>query len=109
MIWSDTNGGAGMTSSKTPNGMAWDGKHTAHDGRRIDFKCQSADGKTGSLTVNGTPYDLGNGALFLVTSKSGKVEVRQLKRDLSKFGGARDEERWAKGDADVSAFLAGTK
>jgi hypothetical protein len=59
-----------------------------------------------NLTINNVRYDLAAGRLFLVTTRGGQAQVRQLKRDLS---GLRPNwaafEKFAKEDADVAQFV----
>jgi hypothetical protein len=60
-----------------------------------------------NITINNIRYDLAAGRLFLVTTRGGQAQVRQLKRDIS---GLRSDwvvfEKFAKEDADVARFVA---
>jgi hypothetical protein len=51
----------------------------------LGYKChlESSDGKTASLKIDGTEYDLANGTLFVMKSRDGKIVVHQSKFDSS--------------------------
>jgi hypothetical protein len=71
-----------------------------------------------NITINNIRYDLAAGKLFLVTTRGGQAQVRQLKRDLSGLRPDADSlisdhtrraalfEKMAKEDADVARFVA---
>src|SRR5262249_415994 len=62
----------------------YEGQQKAGDGRKVEWQCETADGKTGTMTINGSSYELANGSMFLVSTRGGKAEFRQVKRDLLK-------------------------
>jgi hypothetical protein len=83
-----------------------EGYAAASDGRRVDWELESADGKTASFRLNGQPYDLSRGTLFLVKTSAGPTEVRQLGRDLSTIKPVDEGcDAFAEVDADVSDFI----
>lgn len=55
------------------------------DDRRVDWQCRTEDGRTGSVTINGNKFDLAKGGLFLVSTKSGTIRVRQINPKSSKL------------------------
>ena len=76
------------------------------DGRKVQWKCVTTDGKTGPVTINGVEHQLVNGPLFLVTTRNGKTEVNQLQRDFSKMvAGKESMNKLALEDKDVSQFI----
>jgi hypothetical protein len=46
---------------------------------------ETKDGKLADCFINGKAYDLSNGTLFVIKQKGERIEVHQLKRDLSKI------------------------
>jgi hypothetical protein len=55
------------------------------DGPSFDpfWEVETTDGRTARFSVDGREFDLSKGAMFIVTTKNGKAEVTQLRRDLS--------------------------
>jgi hypothetical protein len=85
----------------------YEGQQKARDGRKVEYQCETADGKTGTMTINGSSYQLAKGSMFLVSTRGGKVEVRQVKRDLLKVKPDQEAvEKLLKDDADVASFFA---
>jgi hypothetical protein len=73
----------------------------------VEWRAETADGKTGVIAINKTEYDLADGRLFLVSTVGGKPQVRQLKRDS--FGSQQGGEGLrilAKDDPEVRQFVA---
>jgi hypothetical protein len=91
IIWTDIE--TGQTPEKTSTGgfglpdsagkVRIYGKNLAEDGRAVEWQCETGDGKTGSIRIDGARYDLTGGPLFLVSTKGAKGRVRQLRLDLS--------------------------
>src|SRR5262249_46814913 len=85
----------------------YEGQQKARDGRKVEYQCETADGKTGTMTINGSSYELAKGSMFLVSTRGGKVEVRQVKRDLLKVALDQESvEKLLRGNADVASFFA---
>lgn len=106
-VWSDCAhiGGAGGGN----DGLRSEhhGEMSGPDGRRVSWKCETPDGKTGAVRINAATYDLAKGPVFLVSTKGGETQVVQLQRDLSKLApGQPSLEKLAKDDPDIAAFLA---
>ena len=107
VVWSDCNhipisggGNKGLHSDH-------DGTMTGPEGRRVSWKCETPDGKTGTVTINGAKYDLAKGSVFLVSTKGADSGVVQLQRDLSHLPvGESGLEKLAKDHADIAAFVA---
>jgi hypothetical protein len=60
LIWCDLVGNSGGGAGSSGDGVLTHG-NTAAGGRRMDWRCDSADGRTGSVQINGVPYDLARG------------------------------------------------
>src|SRR5262249_20676639 len=90
VVWTDVSSGS---SSFLPpittkaEGFVFEGRHRGPDGRHIDCRCATKDGRTGAVTINDKTFELDQGALFLVSTISGETQVRQLKREMVKFAG----------------------
>jgi hypothetical protein len=97
----DHSSGKGTGSDK------YEGRHKATDGQKVEWQCETADGKTGKMIINGSSYELAEGSLFLDSTRGGKVEVRQVQRDLLKVKPDQESvEKLLNEDADVGSFSA---
>ena len=82
------------------------------NGKRIEWEWNSPRDKGGDFQLDGAPYDLSKGSVFLVSTKGGQVRVEQLDADLSSFPTQRRGNMqtafkdWAKGEPKVGQFLA---
>jgi hypothetical protein len=106
VVWSDlSNGADGHGSASTP-GASYEGAHHANDGRRVVFRAETADGKSGSITIAGTDYDLAKGSLFLVAGHDDPPRVVQVAFDLSGFPRQDNLTEFAKSTASIRDFFA---
>lgn len=85
LIWTDVVGdsGAGGNSSTEDDAYRLEGYAVGPDGRSFEYLLETTDGVTADFSIDGEPYDVEEGALFLVTSIGGEVEVTQLDHDLA--------------------------
>jgi hypothetical protein len=108
MMWFDmadevSAEGSGSTSDPIHK---MEGYASATDGRRVDWRLETADGRTATFSIDGQAYDLSQGALFLITTRGGTTQVRQLNRDLSAVQATNEScEAFATADPDVSSFI----
>jgi hypothetical protein len=103
LVWSNS---PGETEGASPSGNGYRGSITSH-GWRVEIVCETRDGTFGTATINGTTYDLANGAAFLVSEKKGQTSVEQLQRDLSRVKPTVEEiQSLAKNDKDIASFIA---
>ena len=114
LMWVDLVGERGPSSSGTrgggasPSGVQYHGSSRHTTGLDIEWQCDSPDGLTGSMKINGTTYDLDKGRVFLVAVKAGGTQVRQLDRDLSKVK-AEDTTAFSNADAEIAKFITAEK
>jgi hypothetical protein len=106
IVWVDLPDAYGQSSSDASGA-----KHYVFfqppGGGRPDWEAEMPYGADVSVKVNHAKYDLAEGRLFLMTTRGGQTQVRQLKRDLSGVKpNTGDFERLAKEDADVAEFVA---
>jgi hypothetical protein len=111
MIWHDVTGSAMAHSAGSTEDRVnvEQGSARSADGRSLEWELQTTDGRTGQLEIGGGRYEVAGGSLFLVTTRGGKTEVRQLDRDLSAV--PLDNEgilAFAANDSDLAAFLTST-
>jgi hypothetical protein len=87
MIWFDlgSNVEHSAQSAGSTDGPVYTerGSVQSADGQHLSWNLRTADGKTGELQLVNTRYDLSAGNLFVVTNQGGRLDVRQLSRDLS--------------------------
>jgi hypothetical protein len=106
VVWSDAPGGGGGSSNSNVQGVTCQGSLLGKDGRRVEFNCETKDGKRGPVTVNGVTYDLANGNLFLFSSGGDRAQVKQLKRSLSEVKFERESlEAFGRNDPDIVGFF----
>ena len=106
VILSDVVGSSGARSSGgTGQPSRYRGYQESPDGRKVEWQCETPDGKTGTITISGQSYDLAQGSLFLVATKGGGSRVLQLKRDTLKLTGQERLEHLLKDDTDVGQFF----
>jgi hypothetical protein len=99
--------GSGVSVSATAAKTVVKGTFEPTGGQRIDWTCTTSDLKTGTVTINGTNYQLADGGLFLITPGD-PTEVVQLRRDLSAVEGSQQGlEKLARDDPEVAAFVTG--
>jgi hypothetical protein len=105
VVWSDlSNGADGHGSASTP-GASYEGTHHANDGRRVEFRAKTADGKSGSITIAGTDYDFAKGSLFLISAREDPPRVAQIAFDLSGFPRKDNLTEFAKSTAQIRDFF----
>jgi len=107
LIWSDLPDKAGSSSEGGLFGSTAEGFFSSADGRRVDWKWKAPREKGGDFQINGTPHDLANGTLFLVSTKGGQIQVTQLEVDLSKVHSDKQGfEAFANAQPKVAKFIA---
>ena len=107
VIWSDLQGQGANEQESGLFGSRCKGFFSAADGRRVDWVWSSPKEKGGDFQINGTPYNLANGTLFLVSARGGQVRVTQLDVDLSGVEPSkRGLEAFAKKEQRVAQFIA---
>ena len=92
-------GGSGTNSSAAETILT--GHYQYGDGPKVDWKCETKDGRGDTVNVVGKSYELSNGGLFLIDLCGQDPVVSQLRRDLSKIRNQKELEALATTDADV--------
>ena len=79
----------------------------SRDGQQVTWEWDTRDGRTGTVTINGAKSDPAAGQVFLISTRGGRVHVRQVARDLS---GLQAEGAsfvaLADGDPEIARFVA---
>ena len=89
------SGHSGHGSSSTEDALhRHRGSAKSEDGTGYEWELTTTDGRTGSLEINGTPYDLSEGALFAIQVEDKQLTVHQLENDISQLG--HQIEDWTK-------------
>lgn len=77
------------------------------DGTQVTWEWSTRDGRAGAVTVNGVRYDPAAGRVFLVSTRNGRVEVRQLPLDPSGVPAeAAGLAAFADADPNIARFVA---
>src|SRR5579884_3115406 len=71
----------------------------SREGCQVMWEWATRDGQTGTVTINGAEYEPAAGRVFLISTRGGQVQVRQLPRDLSEVQ-AEQEGFLALADSD---------
>lgn len=51
----------------------------------ITIATETSDGITGTITIDDTTYDLGDGSLLLISTQHGGTSVKQIRFDVTGF------------------------
>lgn len=106
VVWADTEGRASGWGESNNYYIQFSARTERHEGRYVEWCCRTIDGRSGTVVINDSPYDLAEGNLFLVTTTDQATQVHQLKRDYSgvapTFAGIRS---LAEHDLDVIQFI----
>jgi hypothetical protein len=97
------NGHSGHGSSSTEDTLyRHQGSAKSEDGPGYEWQLTTADGRTGSLDIDGTPYELSRGALFVIQVDGKQVTVHQLENDVSQLGHQiEDCSKFVRDNADI--------
>ncbi len=77
-------GGRGSSGSGSTNSPVYTmSGYAGGGGKGYQWRLEATAGKTGTLRVDGRDYDLANGAVFVLKLKDDKLQIHQLKRDMS--------------------------
>jgi hypothetical protein len=115
IIWSDISvgdarrggGGEGGPDSSGGGKATYHGERVAKDGRKVAWAAATSDGKSGTVTINGTEYRLEDGPIFLVRTRGDGQRTQQVRGDLAALKPTAESwERLAKERAEVKAYLA---
>lgn len=75
-------------------------------GDPLTIRTSTVDGRSGTIAIGGTHYDLSRGALFLAYTKEKAVRVVQLTRHFSGEAASREAiAAMAHNDPDVAPFI----
>lgn len=112
VIWTDLDNQNSFANGSQPKSEGAVGEFEFRLGQKDELvmKCQTADGKVGSVSVNGEQFELSRSWLILVSTSNGKVRTKQLQREGIKLspkheGGLKEYEALRR-DPDLAAFFA---
>ena len=105
VVWSDLANGNGGSGNGSAGGASYEGRHSASDGRRIEFRATTTGGNSGSITIAGVNYDLAKGSLFLVSARDDPPRVAQINFDLSGFPEGDALKALAKSNPQIREFF----
>lgn len=113
VVWTDladAPAGGSISSASGASASAtlaeYHAERDAHDGRTVQWRASTKDGKSGAVTLNGKDYRLEEGAVFLVRTAGGPARVTQVKQDLSGLKpGLATWDRLRKEKPEVKEFV----
>lgn len=110
LIWDDIvdgghdNGGSGSTTDPV---FHQSGGAQAADGRSYEYSAETSDGLQADFTIDGRPYDLEQGRLFLIRTAGDGTLVQQLDLDLSRLTPTNDGiNAFGQETPEIAAFIA---
>jgi hypothetical protein len=106
VVWSDLPASNGHSLAGDKEVM-YSGKHSSPDGRTIDFRCTTVDGKTGTIILAGQQFKLEDGSVFLVLAPK---QFRQVKVDT--LNAKATDEGWqalVRQDPEFTRFFKAAK
>ena len=105
MIDGEGLSGGGSSGSESCSGTIWQEYIQTSTGR-IDWSCQTRDGKRGQVRINGVHFDLEKGRVFLVSVRNGHSKIVQLERDISGVSTEKGSiESYVEKDPELSLFM----
>lgn len=96
-------GGSGVSSG--PAKMVVTGSQRYGDAPSIEWRCETTNGKTGTVTLGGQNYELAKGGMFLVDMTGDNPAVTQLTREIASIKSKAELEALAKTDAEIKKFV----
>jgi hypothetical protein len=110
LIWDDIvdgehdNSGSGSTTDPV---FRQSGSARAADGRGYEYALETSDGLQAAFTIDGAPYDLEQGRLFLIRTAGEGTRVQQLDMDLSGLTPTNDGiAAFGRETPEIAAFIA---
>jgi hypothetical protein len=100
-------GGSGVSSG--PTKMVVTGSQRYGEAPSIEWRCETTDGKTGTVTLGGGNYELAKGGIFLVDMSGDKPTVTQLTRETASIKSKAELEALAKTDLEIKKFVSEKK
>jgi hypothetical protein len=110
MIWHDAIAASNSHGSSSTGSSVYTlkGHAESKNGTRVEWDLETSDGKTAQFIIDNTNYDLSEGALFIISTKTGTITIMQLNRDLSDVQPEYDScVAFGENDLDVADFLMG--
>lgn len=100
----------GCSGSSSGSGAQAKGQLHSVDGRELAWSCTTTDGVQGTVLIDGQNFVLSRGAVFLVSTGSGKTTVQQLSPNMSNLQGGLVQgslRTLVSREPQVGAFLKG--
>jgi hypothetical protein len=111
VVWCDRDIDEWHGNSKE-NGAVNEGHFQLEEGARVDFRFQTVDGTTMSeATIDGQTYDADDGLLFLISTQSDDIHLKQLDvkiRDFPPKNPAENEDS-SLNNSDIVKFFTDAK
>ena len=101
--------GSGSGISSSANKIVMTGNYRRDNGTPLEWRCETADGKSGSVTVGGANYELTKGGIFLVDMQEDKPVIIQLSRGTSSIKDKAELEALAATDPEIAKFVSEKK
>ena len=105
VVWFDHDVGTAEVTSEDGK-VIYSGMFAPPKASRLEWNCETANGKSGAVHIGVRQFDLESGGLFLVSTRSGKVRVRQMQPELVELA-ASDAGLKALSidDAEIAKFI----
>jgi hypothetical protein len=108
MIWHDAVSSSSCNSSSSTDDPinTVDCSAASSAGDQFDWEIKTDDGIMGDFRINGDPYDLSAGAIFIVSIVDGVTDIQQLQGDLTNVMPDHDSiVAYGLNDEDIERFI----
>ena len=106
VVWWDLPYNVSGSGGGSARGASYEGRFSGADGRRVEFRAKTADGRSGSVTIAKVDYDLAKGSLFLVSTRDHTPKVAQVSFDLSRVpSGGNELQELARATPQIRNFF----
>jgi hypothetical protein len=111
VVWSDLQNGWSGTSQGSASGAFSEGDQHGANGRKLHFRGETADGKTGRIKIAGQSFDFASGTLFLVSARQDPPTIAQVRFDLHAFPEVKPDalQEFARSNAQIGDFFQTAK
>jgi len=110
IILSDVNTSATTNINASGGRTDYNVDLTLANGQTLEIRIETADGITGTAAYAGQSYDLAQGSVFVLLPKGEKLEMLQLKRDISQVNaGVSGVLKFVRSDPELLRMFARVK
>ncbi|WP_425618506.1 hypothetical protein NA78x_002213 [Anatilimnocola sp. NA78] len=105
VFWGDVSRGK-VQGLGSPTGAHAEGELVTAGMATVKYRCESTDGTTATIDIDGQKFKTADGALFLISTQGATTKVKQLKFDVRQVPtNTQGVQQLAAENADISEFF----